>query len=146
MKKHDVDIRMLVTPLTGILLPSRSENVPKKTDADKMLGPQSAADAVKKRIAEIRGLSDVLSNTSLQMARAMKNIGKLGPNSGRTITITSANGGESFASTINLQTVGDFTREDKLVIIDQMTELAIEYLRREAAATYSEIQRLGKEL
>lgn len=130
----------------GILLPSGRQKVPKKTDAEKMLGPQGAADAIKKRVTEIKKLSDRLSNVSLQMARAMKSIGKLGPNSGRTVTLTGANGGESFSTSIDLQTIGDFTREDKLVIIDQITELTIEYLRREAAATYSEIQKLGKEL
>jgi hypothetical protein len=111
-----------------------------------MLGPKSAADAVKKRVAEIKKLSDKLSNIAIHMSRAMKNVGKLGPHTGRTINIVSSGGVEVFDVQLSLSPIGTFTREEKMVILDQITELTLEYLRREAAETYEEIQRLGKEL
>lgn len=137
---------MLVYQMMGITPLPRRRNVPRKTDAEKMLGPKGAADAVKKRVTEIKKLSDKLTTIAVQMARAMKNVAKLGPNSGRCINLISSGGVDVFDVRIDLNTVGNFTREEKLVILDQITELAIEYMRREAAATYDEIQKLGKEL
>jgi hypothetical protein len=117
--------------------------VPKKSELEKMFGPESAAKTVKAKVAKIKSLSDTLAKLALNLTSSQKAIGKSGT---RRIDITSGGSASNFICGMDLSDTGSFKKEDKLLIMDKINELVTEYLSRETAATYEEIQWLGKEL
>jgi hypothetical protein len=138
---------VLVYLQTGTFPPTGRKRVPKKSELEKMFGPESAAKAVKSKITNIRKLSDALSILAINLAKAHKAIGK-GGNRCMGINGGGSSGGQAvnFECDISLTDTGTFKKEEKMVILDKINELVVEYLSRETAATYEEIQRLGKEL
>lgn len=117
----------------------------KENEAEKIMGPQSAALTVQRKVNEIKDLSAQLSLYAKTLTLLGKTVGRSG--SERKLNIHSHGvKGESAIFELNLTPRDNFSAGDKLAIMDAITEQSIEYLRHEIAAIYDEIQKLGKEL
>lgn len=117
------------------------------TEAESNLAAQTAAQVVQDKILKMAELGDYMATLTKTMAAIKRDhLGRTIERRHISIRFIKATGDGSTGVILHLDNRPGFSQEEKLRILDQIADLALEYARREAAAVYDQIQEAGKDL